>query len=175
MTLSLQIADAEEAAAADAAIQLPALPSLRVLAAEDNPANQLMIKLLLEQVTAAVVFVENGQAAVEARQTSDFDVILMDMQMPELGGVEATRAIRIFERATGSRRLPIVMLTASSAEEDKAAAKNAGADGFVSKPIRPAALYAELDRVCGRVPDNAEGEPQLEGARIALSFSRGRD
>ncbi len=121
--------------------------SLSVLLAEDNAANRRVIRLLLEQAGVETVAVDNGRAAVEARRANDFDVILMDMHMPELDGLQAIREIRSFERESGSAAVPVVMLTGRAADEDRAAAAAAGAQGFVTKPITPEALYAALDRV----------------------------
>lgn len=150
-TVGLTLAAATPVETEDATADAPALgQGLRVLVAEDNPAIQCVIGLLLEQVQADVVVVGDGQAAVDARRHDDFDVILMDMHMPELGGLDATCAIRDFERAEALPAVPIVMLTGNSTDGDRNAAAAAGADGYVTKPIAPKALYAALEAATPR-------------------------
>jgi CheY-like chemotaxis protein len=117
---------------------------LRILVAEDNPAIQRVIALLLASVNAQAQFVENGRDALEARRQSEFDVILMDMHMPELDGLGATRAIRAMEDALELPAVPVVMLTGNSSDADKVASQAAGAIGFVTKPVDPQALFAAL-------------------------------
>lgn len=120
------------------------LPALRVLVAEDNVVNQKFIGAILERAGHKVVIVENGVAAVEAIQAADFDLILMDIHMPELDGVEATKIIR-----TGSINptIPIVALTAQAVAENREKYLAAGMDGYVSKPIDRKLLFAEMVRV----------------------------
>jgi signal transduction histidine kinase/ActR/RegA family two-component response regulator len=119
--------------------------ALRVLAAEDNDINQLVLKTLLHQVGVEPVVVENGKAAIEAWAAGDWDLILMDMQMPVVDGVAAAREIRRQEAATGRARTPIVALTANAMNHQVARYLAAGMDGHVAKPINAAELYAALD------------------------------
>jgi CheY-like chemotaxis protein len=109
--------------------------SLRLLAAEDNQVNQLVLKTLLHQVGIYPVLVDDGRAAVDVWASGDWDVILMDMQMPIMDGLTATRTIREREQLTGRPRTPIVALTANAMAHHIAEYKAAGMDRFVSKPI----------------------------------------
>jgi two-component system, sensor histidine kinase len=136
--------------AARTAFAKPALPPaqrpLRVLAAEDHPANRMLLSLLLEQLGAEVELAENGQEAVTVYSTQSCDVVLMDALMPVLDGVGALAAIREAEAASG-RRTPIYMLTANVFDEDVARYLAAGADGVLRKPIELPELAAVLERV----------------------------
>ena len=116
--------------------------SLRILLAEDHPTNQRVVQLILASAGAEVVTVENGALAVEAVERSRFDVILMDMQMPVMDGLTATRAIRAAER--GGPRTPIVMLSANAMAEHRYEALAAGADLHVAKPVTAASLLAGI-------------------------------
>ncbi|MFN3584537.1 response regulator [Phenylobacterium sp.] len=109
---------------------------LKVLAADDNPTNRKVIELMLEAAGCDVATVENGAEAVAAWRGGDFDLLLMDLRMPVAGGVEAIREIRAEERATGRPRTPVIVLSANTSPEDRAATAAAGADGHVGKPIR---------------------------------------
>ncbi|MDB5452588.1 MAG: histidine kinase, partial [Caulobacteraceae bacterium] len=116
-----------------------AMPGLRVLVADDHPTNRRVIELILGQMGAAVTSAENGQEAVELWKQGGFDLILMDMQMPVMDGLTATRTIREHERSSGVRT-PILMLTANAMPEHVKAGREAGADGHLAKPITVAAL-----------------------------------
>lgn len=124
----------------------PAGPSkLRVLAAEDVPTNQLLIQTLLKQDGHDCVLVDNGRAAVEAAREGCFDVVLMDVQMPEMDGVEATRRIR---QLPGSAcRTPVIIVTANAMAGAEAQYLAAGANAYVSKPIQRKALRESLARL----------------------------
>lgn len=109
----------------------------RILVAEDNAVNQLIVKKYLQKWNYEATFVENGRQAVEQAQTSQFDVILMDCQMPEMDGFEATKIIKL--------KLPqayIIALTANATEEDKQRCRDAGMDDFITKPIDPERLMS---------------------------------
>ena len=110
-------------------------PGLRILVAEDNSVNQQLARRLLEKQGHSVVICQNGQEAVRAVEQEEFDVVLMDVQMPEMDGLEATAAIRLAERATG-RHQRIVAMTAHAMSGDRERCLAAGMDGYVSKPIR---------------------------------------
>jgi PAS domain S-box-containing protein len=112
----------------------------KVLLAEDHPTNRKVVSLILESVGVELSVVENGQDAVEAAASQDFDVILMDMQMPVMDGLSAIRVIRARERATDAPRTPILALTANAMPEHAQASLDAGADGHLSKPIAAAKL-----------------------------------
>ncbi|MDB5469545.1 MAG: sensor histidine kinase/response regulator, partial [Caulobacter sp.] len=118
--------------------------TLRVLAAEDNKVNQIVLTTLLGQVGVTPTIVDDGQAAVDAWNSAEWDVILMDVQMPVLDGVAATRAIREAEAASGRRRTPIVALTANAMAHHVTQYLAAGMDTHVSKPIQAMALYEAL-------------------------------
>jgi PAS domain S-box-containing protein len=119
---------------------------LRVLVAEDNVVNQRVAAGMLERAGHRAVVVENGRAALVALERETFDLVLMDVQMPELDGFEATAAIREREQASG-RHLPIVALTAHAMKGDAERCLAAGMDGYLAKPLQPAELVAVLARL----------------------------
>ncbi len=116
--------------------------TVRVLLAEDHPVNQRVVEAMLTGQPYELTIVENGAEAVEAVAGGSFDVVLMDMQMPVMDGLAATRAIRATE---GGRRLPIIMLSANAMPQHLEQAKDAGADQHVSKPVTPTTLLAALE------------------------------
>ena len=120
--------------------------SLRVLLVEDIPANQLFAATILEQLGHSVVTASNGREAVEAHAREAFDVVLMDIQMPVMGGVEATKTIRERERAAGSHTA-IIAVTAHAMKGDKQRYLNAGMDGYVSKPVSREELRETIERM----------------------------
>ena len=120
----------------------------RVLVAEDNRTNQKLVSALLDQRGHQVTMVGNGRLAVERAISEPFDVILMDVQMPEMSGLEATAAIRAHEQGTG-RHVPIVALTARATAGDREQCLAAGMDGYVSKPLRAPELFETMDAVIG--------------------------
>jgi two-component system, sensor histidine kinase len=113
---------------------------LRVLMAEDHPINQRVTSLCLAPWGAQITIAENGVEAVEAFKVGHFDIVLMDMQMPEMDGLEATRLIRALEQERGQVRTPIAMLSANAMPEHVRAALAAGCDHHIAKPVTPAAL-----------------------------------
>jgi CheY-like chemotaxis protein len=119
--------------------------SLRILAAEDNPMNQLVLKTLLNQVGVEPVMVADGRAAVEAWAHGNWDLILMDVQMPVMDGPTATGVIRAAEAAGDRGRTPIVGLTANAMSHQVAEYLGAGMDEVVAKPIEAARLYAVIE------------------------------
>ena len=119
--------------------------TLKVLAAEDNEVNQLVLKTLMHQVGIDPVVVTDGAQAIAAWEAEDWDVILMDVQMPQVDGPTATRAIRAREQATGRPRTPIIALTANAMSHQVAEYREAGMDGFVAKPIEVGRLFAALE------------------------------
>jgi signal transduction histidine kinase/CheY-like chemotaxis protein len=116
------------------------LGGLRILLAEDNKVNQMVARRLLEKRGHIVTVVENGRAAVASAESGGFDLAFMDVQMPEMDGLEATAEIR--KRETGGRRLPIVAMTAHTMKGDRERCLEAGMDGFVIKPVQP----GDIDR-----------------------------
>jgi signal transduction histidine kinase/DNA-binding response OmpR family regulator len=123
--------------------------ALRILLAEDNPVNQRLAKRLLEKQGHLVSVVGDGHEAVLASRQNQFDVALMDVQMPEMGGFEATRRIRQDEVNTGEH-LPIIALTAHALTGDRERCLEAGMDGYISKPINSEDLAAEIAAVLAR-------------------------
>jgi two-component system, sensor histidine kinase len=120
--------------------------ALRVLAAEDNAVNQLVLKTLLHQMGVDPTVVENGQLAVAAWEDGEWDVILMDIQMPVMDGLTATSQIRARELATGRARTPVVALTANAMSHQVEQYIAAGMDGHVAKPIQAVELFETLTR-----------------------------
>jgi CheY-like chemotaxis protein len=118
--------------------------NLKILLVDDNPNDTLLVKTVFEMVDQAVTCVVNGQEAVDVSATQAFDLILMDVQMPVMGGYEAIRQIRSAEAATGRRASRICTLAADRDPVDIRASRDAGADHHVAKPIYPAALYAAM-------------------------------
>ena len=118
-------------------------PRLRILLAEDNRVNQRLALRLLEKCGHQVAVTNNGLEALAALDSSDFDVVLMDIQMPEMDGFEATAAIRSKERAIGNH-MPIIAMTAHAMTGDRERCIGAGMDGYISKPIRPQELFQTL-------------------------------
>jgi signal transduction histidine kinase/DNA-binding response OmpR family regulator len=115
-------------------------PAARVLLAEDNAVNQMVAEALLERRGFEVVVAGNGREAVAAYERVVFDLVLMDIQMPEMDGFEALAAIRAIERRTG-RHTPVIALTAHAMKEDRDRCLAAGMDDYLSKPIEAARLY----------------------------------
>jgi len=159
--------DAPKSSVADPA---QTLAGLRVLVAEDNEINALIVTRHLTRLGAQVERVENGASAVgraRAAVSGDApacDVILMDLFMPELDGLEATRRIREAEARAGARRTPILALTASALDEDQRAARAAGVDAVLTKPVEFAALAATIEELRLAAPGFAERRRQLAAA-----------
>ena len=135
---------------------------LRILVAEDNATNQKLVVRLLEHRRDTVVVVSNGREAVQRAGEQPFDVILMDVQMPEMSGLEATVAIREREQSTGGH-IPIVAMTAHAMTGDRERCLEAGMDRYVSKPLRPDELLAAVDALVA--------SPTLT-SNVASGFSR---
>jgi CheY-like chemotaxis protein len=143
-----------------------------VLAAEDNTVNQLVLKTLLHQIGIDPVIVDNGAQAVAAWSREPWDVILMDIQMPEMDGPTAAGVIRTREKTEGRPRTPIIALTANAMAHQVAEYFAAGMDGFVAKPIEVSRLFEALQQVLNegvdaesRPPDYSAGSTALAGAR----------
>jgi CheY-like chemotaxis protein len=132
----------------------PARP-LRVLLAEDNAVNQRLAIRLLEKQGHSVAVAATGAAAVAAVERATFDLLLMDLQMPEMDGFEATALIRAREKTTG-RRLPIVAMTAHAMKGDRERCLGAGMDGYISKPVHSKELF---ETIANLAPPTAREEP----------------
>ena len=120
--------------------------TVRVLLAEDNVVNQRVAVGLLEKRGHEVVVAGNGLEAIAALERASFDVVLMDVQMPEMGGLEATAAIRKREQESGSGHARIIAMTAHAMTGDRERCLAAGMDGYLSKPIDPTMLYATVEQ-----------------------------
>jgi PAS domain S-box-containing protein len=129
---------------------------IRVLAAEDNGMNQLVLRTLLEQIGVTPVIVGNGREAVSAWAREPWDLILMDVQMPEMDGPTATGVIRARERAEHRPRTPIVALTANAMAHQVAEYLRTGMDDFVAKPIEARRLYAVIQDALDKAHDRTE-------------------
>ena len=151
LTIPFQAADAPAATTlVDIASGDDDQAKIRVLLADDHPVNRKVVEMILAQVNVELTSVENGADAVQACRDGDFDIILMDMQMPVMDGLTATREIRLNEAALGLARTPVVMLTANALAEHIASAEAAGADRHLAKPFDAAELLqlvATLPRI----------------------------
>jgi PAS domain S-box-containing protein len=132
--------------------------TLRILAAEDNPMNQLILRAMLDPLDVELTLTADGDEAIAATQAETFDLILMDIQMPGCNGVDATRAIRALEQSQGKPCTPIVALTANVMAHQRAEYQQAGMDGLVEKPIEISALYAAIGQALGAAPQ-VDGRP----------------
>jgi signal transduction histidine kinase/DNA-binding response OmpR family regulator len=131
--------------------------SARVLVAEDNPVNQLVTQGMLESLGYRPDVVEDGRQALAACAAARYDLVLLDVHMPEMDGFEATAAIRAHERATGARRTPIVALTANAMAGDRDRCLAAGMDDYLGKPFQRDDLAALLERwIATGVPSAAD-------------------
>ena len=148
-----------------AAAARPSAPRpLTILLAEDNPINQIYAQELLEMEGHSVVVAHTGRRALEALRRQHFDVILMDIQMPEMDGMEATRAIRADVSGDFDPHIPIVALTAHALKGDRETFLRAGMDEYLSKPVSPEGLAAALARAMG---ETAAAQPAVAPATPA--------
>ncbi|CAN5443641.1 response regulator [soil metagenome] len=122
-----------------------AADGLRILLADDHPANRKVVEIMLAESGVVLTTVVDGKQALDAFASEPFDLILMDMQMPVMDGLTATRAIRALEADRGVARTPLVMLTANALAEHVEAGRQAGADGHLAKPITIATLFAAIE------------------------------
>ncbi len=153
--------------------------ALRILVAEDNPVNRKLVTTLLQKRGHSVRAVENGREAVSAVRTArapGFDVVVMDLQMPEMSGLEATRDIRARESPSAGR-LPIVALTAHAMQSDRERCVEAGMDGYLSKPIDVDELIATVERFGSDVSESRAETPASAKAtfdeQAALAYTGG--
>ncbi len=124
------------------------IPPLHILLVEDNPINQKVASRLLEKAGHSVTIAGNGKEALDCVLRGRFDLVLMDLQMPEMDGLEATQEIRRHE-AGSPRRLPIVALTARALVGDRERCLAAGMDGYVTKPVQPPLLFQAMAEALG--------------------------
>jgi CheY-like chemotaxis protein len=152
----------------------PSVRPLRILVAEDNATNQKLVTAVLESRGHAVTVAPNGRVAVERAAAESFDVILMDVQMPELGGLEATAEIRTLERSTGAH-VPIVAMTAHAMTGDRERCLAAGMDAYVSKPLRQEDLFGAINALfISRPAEPAPAEPALDEPALIAGFGGNR-
>lgn len=121
-----------------------------MLLADDHPINRAVIDIILELIDAAIVSVEDGAQAVIQFKAGTFDVVLMDLQMPNMDGLTAIRAIRRFEAENGRAATPIIAVTANALSEHVAASRTAGADRHLSKPVVADVLLAAIEDLRSR-------------------------
>jgi PAS domain S-box-containing protein len=133
----------------------PPLRRLRILLVEDNPVNQRLAVSVLEKQGHAVAVAGNGRQALAALEGEAFDVVLMDIQMPEMDGLEATRQIRQTEQETG-RHTPVIAMTACAMKGDRQRCLASGMDGYVSKPVRSGELLEALEAAVGPASGTSE-------------------
>ncbi|MEZ5644812.1 MAG: ATP-binding protein [Burkholderiaceae bacterium] len=151
-----------------------------VLLAEDNPVNELMMRQLLLKLGFTVRVARGGAQAVSQWEQGGLDLILMDVQMPGMGGLEASRHIRAAENRRKLPRTPIVAVTASAMNGDRQTCLDAGMDGYTAKPVSPQALMREMDRVLEHVTDEAAARSAASGpaaqviGAAAASMGNGR-
>jgi CheY-like chemotaxis protein len=124
---------------------------LRVLLVEDHPINQKLAISLIERAGHQVTLAQNGEEGLNAAMQQEFDMVFMDMQMPVMDGLEATRRIRAHELAHNKPRVPIVAMTANAMASDRLACEEAGMDGFLSKPFKANELRALLSQTQDRL------------------------
>jgi len=117
---------------------------LRVLVADDHPTNRAVLEVILGLIAADLVSVEDGAQALAAFKNNDFDIVLMDLQMPVMDGFEAIREIRKFEAEMQRRRTPILAVSANAMSEHISASRAAGADQHIAKPVVPDALLQAM-------------------------------
>ena len=141
----------------------PALRKLQVLVAEDNQVNQLVATRIFEKLGHRVTVVNNGREALAAVHAGRFDLIAMDVQMPEMDGLDATRAIRAVEKAAGTH-VPIIAMTAHAMKGDRERCLAAGMDGYTSKPIRIRDLEQAIAQLISPVNSASVSVPKAEQA-----------
>ncbi|HYL68737.1 MAG TPA: ATP-binding protein [Candidatus Limnocylindria bacterium] len=152
---------------------------LRVLVAEDNPVNQELVLQLLTRRGHTVIVAENGREAIASLERHSFDLVLMDVQMPEMGGLEATQAIREKEKSTGGH-IPIFAMTAHAMQGDRERCLAAGMDGYLAKPIEPKAFVETIELEATPVPptvgsgEGAKAAEAFDGSGLLARFSGNR-
>jgi two-component system sensor histidine kinase RpfC len=142
-----------------------AAKKLRVLVADDNPTNREVIGKILERGGHTVALVNDGEQALDAIQREQFDSVILDRNMPGVGGIEALQALRLMTR--GRERLPVIILSADATPATKKEALEAGADAFLPKPVEALKLLEEIQQLCASVAERSQAEavPQIRPAR----------
>ncbi len=145
------------------------LKGLNILVAEDNPINQKLIGRVLEGMGINVTLAENGKTAAEIRMAQSFDAVLMDIQMPVMGGVESAHRMLNYEKVHNKPHVPIIALTANALQGDCERYIQEGFDNYVSKPVNLNQLRLVLQQHCIRSNAN-EVVDSLRGANVAKPF-----
>ena len=146
------------------------LRGCRVLVAEDNVVNQMLVRRLLENMGVLVSLADTGEAAVERLKTEPFDIVLMDCQMPVLDGYEATRRIRAGGAGTAAIHVPIIALTAHALSGDRQRCLDAGMNEYLTKPIDPAALRSLLEELLKAAPGDSRPTADEQKPRQSAIF-----
>lgn len=161
--LGIRVIEPEEVAESD---KLSEVRPLHILLAEDSVMNQRLAIGLLEKHGHTVVVANDGNEALAALDEQEFDLLLMDVQMPEMDGLNATKAIRLRERSTG-HHVPIIAMTAHAMKGDRERCLEAGMDAYVPKPVRPKALFAAMHRVLSAPQSSMADGPADSSERLA--------
>ncbi len=140
---------------------------LDILVAEDNPMNQRVIAMTLERAGHKVILADDGEAALEALDKQDFDIILMDMHMPRMSGIEAAKLIRMQE--LGGKQVPIIGFTADATSEARDSLLAAGMNACLTKPIEPQRLLQAVQQMAPETDDEAEGEAPKRDFQVLSS------
>ena len=154
-------------------MDVPSVPPSRILVAEDNPLNQTFAKEILEEAGHEVTLAENGREALELMKNAHFDIVFMDVQMPQMDGLEATRRIRAGETGEAGHTIPIIAATAFAVQGDKEKCLEAGMSGYVVKPLTSHDLLMAVARYSGSdSPDNhndsSTATPEPTGAETII-------
>ena len=142
---------------------------LRILLAEDNLVNQKVATRILEKRGHAVAVVANGLEALAALQSQAYDLVLMDVQMPEMNGLETTKVIRLHEQKSGGH-IPIAAMTAHAMERDRTLCLQAGMDDYITKPVTPARLLDLVERLCASPSHDEPAEPAQQDQPAYATF-----
>jgi CheY-like chemotaxis protein len=151
--------------------EVPLRRVLRILLVEDNPVNQRLAHEILRRRGHAVTLASHGREALDRLDGAGFDLVLMDVQMPEMNGLEATEAIRAAEMGSG-RHLPIVAMTAHAMTGDRERCLAAGMDDYLTKPIRAEALITHVERIAMRTDDASPTRPQSPAFSLEEALER---
>jgi two-component system sensor histidine kinase/response regulator len=155
VTETANLANVESTARANGTVpptsRPPSAHAVRILLAEDNPVNQKLASFMLFRRGYSVTIAGNGRAALDALAREQFDLVLMDVQMPEMSGLEATIELRVQEQATGAH-LPVVAMTAHAMKGDEERCLAAGMDGYISKPVQTTVLYRVIENMLSQYP-----------------------